>query len=358
VVSPERWKDLEELLDQVLNVEPQDRRALLNQACSYDPALRADVEAVLQATDEHSSFLREPALEYAAPLVNQLARAESLRPGTRLGRYEIQSQLGRGGMATVYLAQDLRHRRSVAIKVLHSELAIRPERFLREIEVAAHLQHPHILPLIDSGEDDGRLFYVMPFVEGESLRQRLMKTRQLSVDAAVRITREVAEALDYAHRHGIIHRDIKPDNILLTDDQAVIADFGIARALSSESTGEPVTQAGLVLGTPDYMSPEQASGTEPLDGRTDLYSLGCMTYEMLGGQPPFVGLTVESVIQQHRTVAPPLVSGLRPGLPPQLARAIARAMAKAPEDRFESAGQFAEELGQSTKGPQGKGDRG
>jgi serine/threonine protein kinase len=349
VVSPERWKDLEELLEQVLNVEPQDRRALLDQACSHDPALKADVEAMLQATDEHSGFLREPALDYVAPLVDQLSRAESLRAGTRLGRYEIQRQLGRGGMATVYLAQDLRHHRLVAIKVLHGEigLTIGPERFLREIEVAAHLQHPHILPLIESGEDDGRLYYVMPYVEGESLRQRLLVTKQLSVDASVRIAREVAEALDYAHRHGIIHRDIKPENILLADSQAVIADFGIARALSSHSSGEPMTRAGLVLGTPDYMSPEQATGTEPLDGRTDVYSLGCMTYEMLAGQPPFVGPTVESVIHQHRTAVPPLVTGLRPDVPPELASAIARTMAKTPADRFESAAQFAEELGRS-----------
>jgi eukaryotic-like serine/threonine-protein kinase len=347
VVSPERWKDLEELLEQVLNVEPQDRRVFLNQACSHDPALKADVEAMLRATDEHSSFLKQPALDYVAPLVDRLARAESLPAGTRLGRYEVQRQLGRGGMATVYLAQDPRHHRSVAIKVLHSDvgLTIGPERFLREIDVAAHLQHPHILPLIESGEDNGRLYYVMPFVEGESLRQRLQESKQLSVDAAVRIAREVAEALDYAHRHGIIHRDVKPENILLADSQAVIADFGIARALSSHSSVEPMTRAGLVLGTPDYMSPEQATGTEPLDGRTDVYSLGCVVYEMLAGQPPFVGPTVESVIHQHLAVAAPLVTTVRPGVPPELERAIARAMAKTPADRFESAGQFAEELG-------------
>jgi serine/threonine protein kinase len=345
-VSPERWKDLEELLEQVLNVKPQDRQGVLNQTCSHDPALRADVEAMLRATDENSSFLRQPALEYAASLVNQLTQAESLRSGIRLGRYEIQTQLGRGATATVYLAQDLRHHRPVAIKVLHSEvgLTVGPDRFLREIEVAAHLQHPHILPLIDSGEDDGLLYYVMPFVEGESLRQRLVEAKQLSVEASVRIARDVAEALDYAHRHGIIHRDIKPENILLTDGQAVIADFGIARALSSESMGEPVTQAGLVLGTPDYMSPEQATGTERLDGRTDVYSLGCVTYEMLAGQPPFQGPTVASVIHQHLSLEPPLVTIFRPGVPQELAHAIARAMAKTPTDRFDSAGQFAEEL--------------
>jgi serine/threonine protein kinase len=346
VVSPERSKQLEKLLEQALNLKPEDRPAFLDQVCSHDPTIRADVEAALRAAGGSSSFLSQPAVAYAAPLLDRLAAAESLPPGTHLGQYRIQGQLGHGGMATVYLAQDPKHHRPIAVKVLRSELGrtIGPERFLREIEVVAHLQHPHILPLIDSGLAEGRLYYVMPFVEGESLRQRLIKEKQLSVVAAVRIAREVAEALDYAHRHGVIHRDIKPENILLADGQAVVADFGIARALSGASN-ESLTEAGLVLGTPSYMSPEQAIGTERLDGRTDVYSLGCVTYEMLAGQPPFVGPTAESVIHQHLAAQPTLLTALRPGVSPRLTEAIARAMAKAPADRFESAGRFADELG-------------
>ncbi|MGB5525265.1 MAG: serine/threonine-protein kinase, partial [Gemmatimonadota bacterium] len=197
-------------------------------------------------------------------------------------RYAVASEIGRGGMATVFLAEDLRHRRKVAIKVLHPELAaaVGPERFLREIETVASLNHPHVLPLHDSGEADGLLFFVMPFVEGASLRQRLDAETQLPVDEAVRIAIEVCDGLDYAHRSGVVHRDVKPGNVLLSEGHAVITDFGIARALSG-GRDRDATQAGLGVGTPSYASPEQASGTETLDGRADIYSLGCVLYEML-----------------------------------------------------------------------------
>ncbi|HEX4627454.1 MAG TPA: serine/threonine-protein kinase, partial [Gemmatimonadales bacterium] len=203
------------------------------------------------------------------------------------GRYTIERELGRGGMATVYLAQDRKHHRQVAIKVLKPELAaaLGPERFLQEVDIAAGLTHPHILPLHDSGDADGFLYYVMPFVEGESLRRRLIREKQLPVDEALRMAQQVAGALGYAHSHNVVHRDIKPENILLSEQEAVVADFGIAQAITTAG-GPRLTDIGIVLGTPAYMSPEQAAGERTLDGRSDIYSLGCVLYEMLAGEPP------------------------------------------------------------------------
>jgi len=260
-------------------------------------------------------------------------------------RYRIERELGQGGMATVYLAEDLRHRRKVAIKVLRPELAaaLGPERFLREIETTANLRHPHILPLHDSGEADGFLFYVMPLVEGESLRDRITREKQLPIDDALAIAREVADALGYAHGRGIIHRDIKPENILLEGGHAVVADFGIARAVSAAGA-DKLTGTGMSIGTPSYMSPEQATGDESLDGRSDLYALGCVLYEMLAGQPPFTGPTVESVVHQHLMVPPPPITNLRPTVPVAIAGALARTLAKNPADRFSPAAQFVQAL--------------
>ena len=249
-------------------------------------------------------------------------------------------------MATVYLAQDLKHHRPVALKVLKPELsaALGPERFLREIEIAAQLAHPHILPLYDSGEAGGFLYYVMPYVEGESLRDRLNREKQLPLDDALQIAREVADGLSYAHAHGVIHRDIKPENILLAAGHAVVADFGIARAIVAAG-GERVTATGVAIGTPQYMSPEQAAGSRDLDGRSDLYGLGCVLYEMLAGQPPFTGPTVESVIHQHLAVEPPHITSIRPAVPAFVAAALQRALAKTPADRFNPVALFAEALG-------------
>ena len=212
-------------------------------------------------------------------------------------RYAVKHQIGQGGMATVYLAEDLKHHRKVAVKVLRPELAavLGGDRFLKEIEVTANLQHPNILPLFDSGVADGFLYYVMPFVEGESLRDRLDREKQLPVSDAVEIATEVAGALDYAHRHGVIHRDIKPENILVHDGRAVVADFGIALAVT-QAGGTRITETGLSLGTPDYMSPEQATADRDLDGRSDVYSLGAVTYEMLTGDPPHTANTVQAII--------------------------------------------------------------
>ena len=249
--------------------------------------------------------------------------------------YAIERELGAGGMATVYLAQDVKHHRQVAIKVLKPELAaaIGSERFLREIKLTARLDHPHILPLHDSGEADGFLYYVMPYVEGETLRDRLNRETQLPIDDALRITGEVADGLDFAHRHEVVHRDIKPENILLSEHHARVADFGIARAISAAG-GDRVTETGLAVGTPAYMSPEQAAGDERLDGRADLYALGCVLYEMLAGQPPFTGPTAESLVRQHLAVEPPAVTNLRPAVSREVARVLSRALAKNPADRW------------------------
>jgi tetratricopeptide (TPR) repeat protein/tRNA A-37 threonylcarbamoyl transferase component Bud32 len=262
-------------------------------------------------------------------------------------RYTIERELGRGGMATVYLAQDLKHRRRVALKVLRPELtlALGPDRFLKEIVIAAQFVHPHILPVFDSGEADGFLYYVMPYVAGESLRTRLAREVQLPVDDAVEIACEVANALAYAHSQGIVHRDVKPENILLEEGHAIVADFGIARAISAATIADDrITGANLALGTPLYMSPEQAAGHLRLDGRADIYSLGCVLYEMLAGEPPFVGPTPQAVTAQHAQDSPPPLNVRRPGVPPQVEQAVTRALHKLPADRFASATEFAAAL--------------
>ena len=260
-------------------------------------------------------------------------------------RYAIESEIGRGGMATVYLAKDLKHERRVAVKVLKPELAavLGAERFLAEIKVTANLQHPHILPLHDSGQAGGFLFYVMPYVEGESLRAKLDREKQLSVDEAVGIAGSVANALDYAHRHGVIHRDIKPANILLQDGQAMVADFGIALAVRAAG-GSRLTETGLSLGTPQYISPEQAAGDREVDGRADIYSLGCVLYEMLVGEPPHTGPTVQAIIAKLLTDAPRPVSELRETVPAHVAASLDGALAKLPADRFGRASDFGEAL--------------
>jgi serine/threonine protein kinase/tetratricopeptide (TPR) repeat protein len=259
------------------------------------------------------------------------------------GRYTLGRELGQGGMATVYLAHDVRHDRDVALKVLRPEIsaAMGADRFLREIKLAAGLTHAHILPVFDSGEAGGLLYYVMPSMEGRSLRERLDRERQLSLPESLRITREVASALDYAHRHNVVHRDIKPENILLHEGAAMVADFGIGKALSAQ--GASLTQTGLSLGTPTYMSPEQAAGDFSTDGRSDLYSLGCVLYEMLTGEPPFTGVSAQAIIAK-RFVAPiPRVQDTR-DVPPALDTAVTRALARTPADRFPSAADFAAAL--------------
>ena len=275
-------------------------------------------------------------------------------------RYNIERELGAGGMATVYLAHDVKHDRKVAVKVLRPELAamLGAERFLNEIKITANLNHPHILPLLDSGKADGRaggradgtpaeyLYYVMPFVDGESLRDKLNCEKQLSIEESIEITKSVASALDYAHRHNVIHRDIKPENILLHDGQPVVADFGISLAVSAAG-GTRLTETGLSLGTPQYMSPEQATGDREIDGRSDVYSLACVLYEMLAGDPPHTGSTVQAVIAKVVTDHPRPVTELRDTVPSHIAAVVHKALAKLPADRFASASDFVEAFGKS-----------
>jgi TolB-like protein/tRNA A-37 threonylcarbamoyl transferase component Bud32 len=293
----------------------------------------ADARPDLHRHSEPANF-REVVAEFIDVLAAALA-----------GRYTVQRELGAGLTATVFLAEDLKHHRLVAIKVLHPELAaaLGAERFLREIEIASSLQHPHILPLYDSGAAAGSLYYVMPYVEGESLRGRLEREKMLSLPEALRIASEVASALSYAHSHRVIHRDIKPDNILLMGETAVVADFGIARAITVAADAR-LTQTGTVIGTPTYMSPEQAMDSPDIDGRSDQYSLACVVYEMLVGEPPFTGATPQAVIARHSldAVSPPSI--VRETIPEEVEDAILRALSKVPADRFPTAALFAEAL--------------
>jgi serine/threonine protein kinase len=263
--------------------------------------------------------------------------------GAFAGRYEIEGELGHGATADVYLARDVKHDRHVALKVLRPELAASLEsaRFLREIRLLAGLQHPHILPLFDSGETAGLLYFVMPRV-GETLGQRLRRDGVLALDEALRIAGEVADALAHAHAHGIVHRDIKPDNILIGGAHALVADFGIARAVhrAADAGGDRITSAGLAIGTPAYMSPEQASGEREVDGRADIYSLACVLYEMLAGQPPFHGPTLQAMIARRFAGPPEPLHMVRTDVPREVEEAIARALAAAPESRFATAQEF------------------
>jgi len=263
-------------------------------------------------------------------------------------RYVIERQVGEGGMATVYRAKDVKHERTVAVKVLRQELSVSlgADRFLREIRVAANLQHPNILGLYDSGESEGLLYYVMPFVEGESLRDRLNREQQLPLSDALQIVREAAEALQYAHERGIVHRDIKPENILLQGGHAVVADFGIARAVSQASE-DKLTQTGMAVGTPHYMSPEQSLGSEHVDARSDVYSLGCVLYETLIGQPPFTGPNAMAIMARHSMEVVPSLQVVRASVPDEVEDAVLQALEKTPADRFQTMKELAERLSEA-----------
>jgi TolB-like protein/tRNA A-37 threonylcarbamoyl transferase component Bud32 len=258
-------------------------------------------------------------------------------------RYRIERELGQGGMATVYLAEDLKHHRKVAVKVLRPELAatLGPERFAREIQVAARLQHPHILGVLDSGEADGFFYYVMPYVEGETLRDRLTRAGELPVPETVRLLSEITEALAVAHKAGVVHRDIKPENVLLSGRHALVMDFGVAKAVTEASGRQQLTTAGVALGTPAYMAPEQASADPQMDGRVDIYALGVLGYEMLTGHTPFPGLTPQQTLAAHMTQTPAPVGQQRAGLSQALEGVVMKCLAKRPADRFQTADELA-----------------
>ncbi|GJG89147.1 hypothetical protein tb265_43280 [Gemmatimonadetes bacterium T265] len=373
-LTPERWRAVKRVVQDALALAPAARPALLDHACAGDAALRAEAESLLAAAeppagDRGTSFLDRPAAAVlgagwagtaddatrdATRDATDDARAAEARLAAALaGRYALQGEVGRGGMATVYRARDLRRPRPVALKVMRAGLAasLGAGRFRREIAIAAHLRHPHIVPVHDSGEAAGHLWFAMPYVDGESLRHRLDRGGRLAVADAVRIAREVAAALDYAHRRGVVHRDVKPENVLLGGGRALVADFGIAKALGDAlGDAEPgvYTGTGAVLGTPAYMSPEQAAGERALDARTDVYALGLVLYEMLAGAPAFTGATPGSLLVQRFVAAPPPLAAARPDVPPALGEAVARAVQPAPADRHPTAAAFAEALGRAS----------
>src|SRR4051812_3925315 len=340
-MTPERWRVIDAILRASLACDAAQRDAFVAQACGGDEEMQLEVSSLLAAHDRAGDFLDRPAAEqfgaYGAPpsVVSRLATALA-------GRYQLEREIGRGGMATVHLALDLRHHRRVAIKVLREELAaaVGADRFLEEIRVTASLQHPHILPLFDSGSAEGLVWYVMPFVEGETLRSRLARERRLPVEDALQLVREMADALDYAHRHGIVHRDVKPENVLLQSGHALIADFGIALALEHAGAGR-LTRTGITLGTPSYMAPEQAAGNLPIDARTDVYALGAVLHEMLAGDSPFASASHREMQRNAMNEPSIALATRRADVSPSLNAAVRRALAKEPDDRFPSAAAFA-----------------
>lgn len=342
-MTPERWRVVDAILRGALNFERAQRDAFIAEACGENEELRREVASLLAAHDPADDFLERPAAEVfadgrAVPLTVRLAKALE-------GRYRIEREIGRGGMATVQLAFDLRHERRVAIKVLREELAaaVGADRFLQEIRVTASLQHPHILPLFDSGSGDGLVWYVMPFVVGETLRSRLARERRLPVDVALQLVREMADALEYAHCQGVVHRDVKPENVLLQGDHALVADFGIALALE-HAGGERLTRTGITLGTPSYMAPEQAAGAGPIDARTDVYALGAVLHEMLAGEPPFVARWRQEVVRNMMHEPAVALSTRRADVSASLDAAVRRALERQPNERFPSAAAFAAAL--------------
>ena len=353
---PETLSQLSARLDALLDAAPENRASLIAELSAGDPALRAELERLVAECERESPLLDRPAAERFAALLQD----DSPRfPAALAERYRLTRELGRGGMATVYLARDLKHGRDVAVKVIHPWVAsaLGTERFLHEITIAARLRHPHIVPLFDSGSADGALYYVMPFETGPSLRQRLTQEGALPLDDAVLILRDVCDALAHAHQHGIVHRDIKPDNVLLSGRHAMVTDFGVAKALTlngepAAESGDPGTlfsaggvgTAGGLLGTPVYMAPEQIAGDPHIDHRADIYAVGVMGYELLAGRPPFVGDERAAILAAHLTATPAALTAHRPDVPAPLAELVMRCLAKQPSERWQRADELVHKL--------------
>ncbi len=356
-VLPGNWEQLAPLVDQLLDA-PQDQRASLLAALSAgNPARQAELERLVAECERDLPLLNRPAVERFDQLLGD-------EPGPALpdvlgGRYRIERELGRGGMACVYLAEDLKHARHVAVKVIRPELtaSLGRDRFLREIGIAARLRHPNIMPLYDSGDADGVLYFVMPYEDGPSLRTRLERGTGLPIQEAISILRDVARALAYAHEQGVVHRDVKPDNVMVSGGAAVVTDFGIAKAFSAaltESGAEAITQIGSVIGTPAYMAPEQGMGDPATDHRADLYSFGCLAYELLTGKPPFTGSTTFQVVAAQMAVVPKPVTESRAEVPSAVAGLIARCLAKDPAARPQTAHELLDVLGGASTVDQGR----
>jgi len=366
--SAERWAHLQPLIDAALDLPPEDRSAYFDSVSRGDVSFRAELERLVAECTRKHAVLDGNAVEHFSSLFEELlpgllGERWSPRGGAELalasirsalaGRYRVDRAVGSGGMARVYLAHDERHDRPVAIKVLRAELAaaLGAERFLREIRVTASLQHPHILPLYDSGEAEGLVYYVMPLVEGETLRARLEREQQLPLGDALEIATSVASALEHAHRRGLIHRDIKPENILLAKEgrdgaggvHAMVADFGVAVAVATGGS-DRLTESGIMIGTPAYMSPEQAKAERTLGRESDVYSLATVLYEMLMGEPPFTGPSQQAVIVKLATDTPSPLRPRRSSIPVNVEAAVLKALQKAPRDRFASAAEFADAL--------------
>jgi serine/threonine-protein kinase len=338
-ILPPDWHELEGLVDTILDAPPARRAALIGQLAGGSAARAETLRAMVEDCERGLPLLDRPATERFRHLADE---PDSLLPAVVAERYRTGRELGRGGMARVYLAHDVKHGRDVAIKVLRPELSqsLGHDRFLREIEIAARLRHPNIVPLYDSGEIGGVLYFVMPCEEGPSLRERLRAEGHLPVDEGLGILRDVARALAYAHEHGVVHRDVKSDNVMLSSDAAVVTDFGIAKAVSAALTdagGTDITQTGSAIGTPAYMAPEQASGDPATDHRADIYAFGCLAYEVFTGNPPFHSLSKHQVIASHLMTVPPAVSETRPEVPASVAALIARCLEKDPAARPQTA---------------------
>ena len=348
-LTPERWEQLSRLLDEAYTRTPAERAKFLDDACAGDRRLRSYAERLLVESERAEREVPTPAEErfrdlLAAPVPDD-APAPIWPAVAIAGRYHVVRELGQGAMATVYLVHDSTDDSRVALKLLDPRLggSIAEERFLREVRVVSLLRHPNIIPLVDSGRWEGTLYFTMPFVEGVSLRKHIDTVGRLAIEEACRVTTEIANALHHAHAHGVVHRDIKPDNVLLHEGHAVVADFGVARAIHGSVDSTVITAAGLAIGTPAYMSPEQLSGGD-IDHRTDVYSLGCVLFEMLAGERPLAEQRVRAIILHQQHEPPPDVRTRRAEVPEYIADAIRRALSTSPQARFESAGAMAEAL--------------